>query len=86
MYNKIKVITAFLTLVGFNLSAQTGSLVNGKYTNKIIGWSINVPKGWHAETANHKSNNSLTTELISFSKGDHSSPMFLAAQLKIVFH
>lgn len=90
MYNKIKFIIALLLFVNFSLSAQTESLVNGKYNNKIIGWSMDVPAGWHIETskdkaelfkrlektANHKLNDSGATQLMSFSKGDNTGPMF----------
>lgn len=90
MNNKIKIIIGILSLVSFNLSAQTDSLVNDKYTNKTIGWSMDVPAGWHIETskdkaelfkhlekiANHKLNGSTATQLMSFSKGDNTGPMF----------
>ncbi|QNK61445.1 hypothetical protein H7F33_12820 [Pedobacter sp. PAMC26386] len=90
MYNKIKTITVLLLFVCFNLSAQTESLVNGKYINKTIGWNMEVPEGWHVETANdkaellkhlektanHKLNGSAATQLISFNKGDKTGPMF----------
>ncbi|MET4140268.1 hypothetical protein [Pedobacter sp. UYP1] len=90
MNNKIKIIIALLLFVNFNLSAQTDSLVNGKYINKTIGWSMDVPAGWHIETskdkaelfkrlektANHKLNGSAATQLMSFSKGDNTGPMF----------
>lgn len=90
MNNKIKIIIGILLFVNFNLSAQTDSLVNGKYTNNTVGWSMDVPAGWHIETskdkaelfkrlektANHKLNGSRATQLMSFSKGDNTGPMF----------
>ena len=92
----ILILVSVLTSKG----QSTADIVNGKYTNHEIGWSLSIPQGWTTVPAEMRENNlkiadqkthttsdqNSTIKLLSFRKSAESkNPIFMSGLIKKTF-